>query len=58
MTQPLYQPSQERIDASRIHEFMRHVNQAHGLALDTFDQLYVWSLDDPGAFWGGGGRVR
>lgn len=52
MTQPLYQPSQARIDASRISEFIRHVNSTRGLDLSGFQELYDWSIQEPAAFWG------
>ncbi|WP_246423699.1 acetoacetate--CoA ligase [Roseospira goensis] len=31
--------------------FMERVNAAHGLALDDYDSLWQWSIDQPAAFW-------
>ncbi|MCB2200422.1 acetoacetate--CoA ligase [bacterium] len=52
MTQPLYQPSEDAINASRINDFIRHVNETNGLTLDGFEELYDWSVREPATFWG------
>ncbi|MBB4286381.1 acetoacetyl-CoA synthetase [Roseospira goensis] len=51
MTEPLWTPSAEAIAASNMTAFMERVNAAHGLALDDYDSLWQWSIDQPAAFW-------
>nr|WP_221237102.1 acetoacetate--CoA ligase [Roseospira goensis] len=51
VTEPLWTPSAEAIAASNMTAFMERVNAAHGLALDDYDSLWQWSIDQPAAFW-------
>ena len=39
-------------ESTRMAEFMRGVNQKYGLKLKSYDDLYRWSIDDIGSFWG------
>ena len=49
--QPLWTPSQASIDAANMTRFMQQVNQHHGLALQHYDALYQWSLEQKEKFW-------
>lgn len=39
-------------DFTRMADFMRGVNSRHGLSLKTYEELYQWSIDNIGEFWG------
>jgi len=47
----LWQPSQERIDATLLARFIGAVNRKHGLALRDMPGLWQWSVEKPGSFW-------
>ncbi|MHB8867372.1 MAG: acetoacetate--CoA ligase [Thermoleophilia bacterium] len=51
MTALLWQPSAERIAAANMTRFREYVNQRRHLALDSYDSLYRWSVDEIPAFW-------
>ena len=50
-TQPLWQPSIERIDASNLKRFDEYLAQKLGLTFDDYQQLHQWSVDQPNLFW-------
>jgi acetoacetyl-CoA synthetase len=39
-------------DSTRMAEFMRGINRKCGLKLESYDDLYRWSIDDIASFWG------
>ena len=45
----LYSPASP--EASRTFRFLRRVNAAHGLSLESYYDLYRWSTDAIDAFW-------
>jgi acetoacetyl-CoA synthetase len=49
--QPLWSPSAERVAGARVTEFMRQVNERHGLALRDYAGLHRWSIERPDEFW-------
>ncbi|HZK48301.1 MAG TPA: acetyl-coenzyme A synthetase N-terminal domain-containing protein, partial [Thermoleophilia bacterium] len=51
MTTLLWQPSAERVASANMTRFREFVNTRHALALDSYDSLYRWSVDDIPAFW-------
>ncbi|NIA68155.1 acetoacetate--CoA ligase [Pelagibius litoralis] len=51
MTEPLWQPSQERIAATRLTAFIDRVNQDHGTGFHGYDDLYDWSVTEIEKFW-------
>ncbi len=51
MALPLWIPPKERIEKSRLLAFSRFVKQQNGPWLETFDDIYHWSISEPGAFW-------
>ena len=48
----LWTPSRERIEASRLTGFSRWLASNRGLRLDTYADLYQWSVRDLEGFWG------
>ena len=51
MTEPLWTPSPERVEATSIDRFRRAVSSARGLDFPDTDALHAWSVANPGAFW-------
>lgn len=51
MNQPLWQPSQSRIERTNIWQFIKTANAKFGLQLTSFDQLHDWSITEPELFW-------
>jgi len=49
--EPLWTPSPERIAAALVSDFMRQVNERHGVALGDYAALHRWSVDNLEAFW-------
>jgi acetoacetyl-CoA synthetase len=47
----LWEPSAELVERSRLREYMRWLEAERGLKLDTYDELWRWSVDDLEAFW-------
>lgn len=47
----LWQPSQQRIDRANITRFVEFVNKRHGLKIESYQQLYDWSIDRIPDFW-------
>ena len=51
-SQPLWRPSDERIESTQLTAFMRSVQDATGFdAGGDYFALHQWSLDEPAAFW-------
>ncbi|MBI3935877.1 MAG: acetoacetate--CoA ligase, partial [Betaproteobacteria bacterium] len=51
MTRPLWQPSPQRIAASNLAAFMRHVRERREIAVSGYPELYAWSIANPEEFW-------
>lgn len=51
MTQPLWTPSQERINGTILHRFMDVVANRYGKTFDGYDNLWQWSVDELELFW-------
>ncbi|NOS99337.1 MAG: acetoacetate--CoA ligase [Phycisphaerales bacterium] len=47
---PLWTPSPERAAATRMHAFMRRVNERHGVSAD-WESLRQWSIQRRDLFW-------
>jgi acetoacetyl-CoA synthetase len=47
----LWQPSQERIDRANLTKFNDFVNRKHGLEIESYWQLYDWSIQKLPDFW-------
>jgi len=52
VTEPLWQPSPERLARAHLTRFMAEVNARHGTALYGYEDLYAWSVSEPASFWG------
>lgn len=48
---PLWVPSQQRIDASRMAQFETYLRTAHGVRFADFAELHRWSVESPALFW-------
>lgn len=51
MSQPLWQPSEQRIKESNMYRFMQIVNQTYGTNFTDYDGLYQWSVENIEALW-------
>ncbi len=51
MTEPIWQPSDERIANANLTAFMRSLGEERGDAPSSFEALRRWSVDEPEAFW-------
>ncbi len=49
--EPLWAPSQEQIDTSQMTRFTETVRARFGVALNDYDALHHWSIDNPEDFW-------
>jgi acetoacetyl-CoA synthetase len=47
----LWEPSAELVERSRLRAYMRWLEVERGLAFETYDELWRWSVDDLEAFW-------
>ena len=50
-TQPLWQPSIGRIDASNLKRFDEYLEHKLGVTFDNYQQLHQWSVEQPNLFW-------
>ena len=51
MNEPLWRPSQQRIDSAQITRFREYL-QSQGFEVGlSYDQLHHWSVDQPEQFW-------
>ncbi len=48
---PLWVPSQERINNTNIIRYIKFVNDEYSLNIDGFQALYQWSIDNREDFW-------
>lgn len=51
MAEPLWQPSQERIESTNIYDFMTRVNQRFNKNFTDYPELWQWSVDHLEEFW-------
>jgi acetoacetyl-CoA synthetase len=51
MDQPIWQPSEERIERANMTAFARQVAAAHGERLRDYGELRAWSVEHPELFW-------
>jgi acetoacetyl-CoA synthetase len=51
MDQPIWQPSEERIERANMTAFARQVAAAHGRRLRDYAELRAWSVGRPELFW-------
>ena len=51
MSQPIWAPSAEAVQASNLTRFARQAARSSGRDFPSYDALHEWSITDPGAFW-------
>ncbi|WP_027364156.1 acetoacetate--CoA ligase [Desulfotruncus alcoholivorax] len=51
MKQPLWVPSQERVNNANMTKFIAFVNSSLGNNILDYNQLYKWSIDNLADFW-------
>jgi len=51
MKQPLWIPSKERKQQANITRFIDMLNRTRGLNIETYAQLYEWSVTESADFW-------
>jgi acetoacetyl-CoA synthetase len=49
--QPVWKPSEEAIEQAQLTQFARQVVRKHHLELNTYEEFYRWTVDEPEAFW-------
>jgi len=47
----LWEPSEERIKEANVTRFIDFVNKKYGLEIDSYSQLYDWSIENIPDFW-------
>ncbi len=51
MKTPLWEPSAQRRRGANLAAFIDHINAAHGLRIESYPQLWQWSVDRIPDFW-------
>jgi acetoacetyl-CoA synthetase len=51
MSEPLWQPSRERIEGALLTAFVREVRRRWGIAARDYAALHQWSVTEPAHFW-------
>jgi acetoacetyl-CoA synthetase len=51
MSEPLWQPSADRIAATNLVAFMKHVERRWGAQAADYGELHQWSVTHPEQFW-------
>jgi len=51
MRTPLWVPSRLRIKHANITRFINFVNEKHGLEINSYSELYKWSIENIPQFW-------
>ena len=51
MRKPLWTPSQNRIEQPNITKFIHFINKKHNLKIESYTQLYNWSITNISDFW-------
>lgn len=47
----LWRPEAETVQQTAMYQFMQAMNAKHGLAMETYLDLWHWSVDDLEVFW-------
>jgi acetoacetyl-CoA synthetase len=51
MRKPLWVPSEEGVKQANITRFISSANKKHGLKINSYDELYKWSIENIPNFW-------
>ena len=49
--EPIWQPSEDKIEAAQMTQFARHCARRFRLDFNTYPDFYRWTVDDPEQFW-------
>ena len=58
MNKLLWEPTEERIKNTNMHQFMQYVGERYGVSLSAYDDLYRWSISEIPRFWEAVWRLR
>ncbi len=50
-SRPLWIPSKKRVREANLTRFIAFVNQEHGLKVNSYRELYNWSVENVSVFW-------
>ena len=50
--QPIWSPSQDRIERSNLTWYERFLNKKYGLKFENYEELHAWSVAEINQFWG------
>ncbi len=48
--EPIWVPSQQRVESSNLHQFIQHIN-IQGHDIHNYAELHKWSIENPRDFW-------
>ena len=51
MTQPVWRPTQDRIQNANLTQFIKQVSQKTGKKFSSYHELYHWSIQNLEEFW-------
>jgi acetoacetyl-CoA synthetase len=51
MNKLLWQPTEERIKNTNMHQFMQYIGERYGVSVSSYDDLYRWSISKIPDFW-------
>jgi acetoacetyl-CoA synthetase len=49
--EPIWQPSEDKVEDAQITQFARHCARRFRLDLNTYPDFYRWTIDQPEEFW-------
>lgn len=49
--EPIWTPTRAQIEATNMYRFMQLVNAKYGLSLETYEELWNWSVREISDFW-------
>ncbi len=51
MNLPIWEPSEEQKTRANMTRFISFANEKYGIAIDSYDELYRWSIENIPDFW-------
>ena len=51
MNTPLWSPTPETVERTRMHAFMKAAADSSSRSIETYADLHTWSVESPEAFW-------
>ncbi|MCG8426259.1 MAG: hypothetical protein MI754_02745, partial [Chromatiales bacterium] len=49
--QPMWSPTQDQIESTRLHRFMADASALKGVQFNSYEALWQWSVEDIESFW-------